>query len=160
MTKAMGIRVEPKKVHYAVVEGAAEEANLISAQSVAAPVTHNEPAQLTWYRERVQALMREHMVDAVGVRYPESNSRGSGSASAMRRLRIEGVLLEAANALSIAVPVAGPLRHIESRLGASKPLKAYMTSDEEIRGISLAGKNANVREAILVAVAALEGGSG
>lgn len=152
---AIGFRVSPQAVYWAVARGTLESPILVSDGKFSAPKTYTDAASLTWYRERVLATVAQYKATVSAIRFPESFSSRSGLASSTQvRLRIEGVILEALNAAACEIRVAGSTRHIESKLQADTPLKEYM-DQADIRGINWNGKAKELKEAILVAVAAL-----
>jgi hypothetical protein len=155
--RAIGFRVEPKAIHYAVVEGSVDEPIVVSTDKFSAPKTYSEGAKLVWYRKRILSELEEHEVERVGIRFPEAGSKGAGTSSAMWRLRIEGVTMEAVASMSLPICAAGGVQHIRAKLGSSHSPKDYMSGLVELRGIQLSDYRQNIREAILIAVAALEG---
>lgn len=153
--RALGIRAEPKLVHWAVVEGSAQEPVLVKHDKAKPPVHVEEPEALGWYRARLLHLVEQFEVDLVGVRYQETHGRKGKIDSICRRSRIEGVLVEAAFAAGVPV-VAGALNQLSSALG-TKSAKHYL-DEGELRGVDLSSLAANRQEAVLVAVAALASG--
>jgi hypothetical protein len=77
MTRAIGFRVEPKALHWAVVEGATASPTLIAIDKISAPKTFSEPKILSFFRERVLHLIAHHHPDKGGVRYAEPNAQTS-----------------------------------------------------------------------------------
>ncbi len=154
MKRAIGFRVEPGLVNWAVVEGTSEAPILaVPAAKLASPATYEEPQSLTFYRERVLLLLTEHMPDIVAVRYAETFGRQSVRESDYKRCRIEGVILEAASSKGLRI-ITGALASISKNLG-TKAAKRYLESDD-LRGLDWSKYPAkNVREAILVAASAL-----
>jgi hypothetical protein len=150
--RAIGLRAEPTKLHWAVVEGTSEQPILVGHDKAAPPVHADEATALSWYRERVRLLIETHQVDIVGVRFAETFGRKGNLESAMRRSRIEGVLLEAASSCQKRV-VAGALQTMSSQLG-SRRAKHYVEVGE-LRGLDLSALADQRREAVLVGVAAM-----
>jgi hypothetical protein len=149
---AIGFRVEPKAVHWAVVRGSKDAPVLVADGSIPAPKTYTEAAKLTYFRDRVATIIDQHQPAIAAVRYPETFGGSRGQTSQQARSRIEGVLLECANSKGLGV-ITGALKTISSKLG-SQSAKAYLVQDE-LRSLDWSRKGANVREAILVGVAAL-----
>jgi hypothetical protein len=89
----------------------------------------------------------------MAVRFPEPKGRATHGDAARRRSRIEGVILEAA-ASAGRVVVTGAFVTISARLKA-KSAKSFL-DEENLRGLDWSTRNVHSREAILVAVAALE----
>src|SRR5438445_196275 len=98
----LGIRAEPAAINWAVVEGSSERPLLRAHDKSAAPVQFSEAESLAWLRLRVLDLLNQYAVQRVAVKYPE-NFRGPGAGrrgvqeSEQKRLRVEGVVLEAAH---------------------------------------------------------------
>ncbi|MGO9125919.1 MAG: hypothetical protein ACLP6G_13655 [Terriglobales bacterium] len=153
MKRAIGFRVEPGLVNWALVEGTSEEPILVATAKIAAPATFDEPQALSFYRERVLLLLAQHSPGVVAVRYAETFGRRGVDQSDYRRCRIEGVILEASDSRGLKA-VTGALASISKNLG-TKAAKDYLKSDD-LRGLEWSKYPAkNVREAILVAASAL-----
>jgi hypothetical protein len=150
--RALGFRAEPKQVHWAVVEGDADQPVLVDHDKAKPPVNMEEPEGLNWYRKRVAFLIEKFSIDVVGVRYQETHGRRGNVDSICRRSRIEGVLVEAAFAAHVSV-VPGVLNQLSARL-KTRSAKHYL-EDGELRGLDLSSLRAERQEAVLVAVAAL-----
>jgi len=157
--RAIGFRAEPTVVHFAIVEGTRDRPVVLTRNKFAAPKTYDDADQLVWYREKVRGIIQNHSADVAGVRFPEARSQSAGTSSAMRRLRIEGVVMEAARSLAIPIKAAGGLQHIRAKLGMSHSPKEYMAGDREVRGVQLSDHPKQMQEAILIATAALDGDS-
>lgn len=154
MKRAIGFRVEPGLIKWALVEGSPDAPILaVPPGKLTSPATYDEPQTLTFYRERVLLLLSQHSPDVVAVRYAETFGRQSVRDSDYRRCRIEGVILEAANSRGLRV-VTGALASISKNLG-TKAAKHYLEGND-LRGLDWSKYPAkNVREAILVAASAL-----
>lgn len=152
MARILGYRAEARQFHWAVVEGTRHEPVLVEHDKAAAPVGLDEAAALSWIRERARLLIRAHKPDGAALRSPEPVARGSNKEGARRRLRIEGVLLEASDSCRVKVTV-GALAKISADLG-TKSAKAYLERGE-VRGLDISKFPNPAKEAILVAVAGL-----
>jgi hypothetical protein len=154
--RSIGFRAEKDTVHWAVVEGTVDLPKLVAEGKFSAPKTDSEPEALHWYRNKVRQMIEQHQAHVAAVRYGETflqrGAKGKSLGSMFARARIEGVILEAACSSNLKV-FTGQLAQISSRLDSPRA-KAYLESGD-LRGLDLAGKPANRREAILVAVAAL-----
>jgi len=150
------LRAEKDCIQWALVEGSGAEPVLLNDGKFAAPITYDEPKALAWYRERIKTMVDEFKPKTVAVRYPETYLRFKPKApsSFYARIRIEGVIVEAAQSSGVRVET-GAWATLSSRLG-SKSAKAYLESGE-LRGLDLSTKPDNRREAIIAAVAGLEG---
>jgi hypothetical protein len=152
--RAIGFRVEPSSVNWALVEGTSDAPILaVPAEKISAPATYGEPQALAFYRERVRLLLAHHRPQMVAVRYPETFGRTSMREADHKRCRIEGVIVEAASSLGLLV-ITGALASISKNLG-TKAAKHYLEADN-LRGLDWSPYAAkNIREAILVAASAL-----
>lgn len=152
MPVALGIRAEPAALHWAVVEGTVDAPVLRGCASHQCPKTFTEPAALAWVRKQVLGHVAQFKVNVVGLRTAEPTARGAGKGSAQRRVRIEGVVMEATESEGLSI-MCGALVTIGRHLGSERP-KDYLAA-EELRGLSWKGRKNEEKEAILVAVAAL-----
>ena len=148
----MGFRVEPKLIHWAVVEGTQEVPIVVAHDKIIAPATADEAAALGTFRERARHLFTTYGPNAVAIRSAEPMARGANRDGPRRRSRIEGVLMEASHSCGLPVTI-GPLATISSRLD-TKRAKEYLARGE-FRGLDLKTIPGSGREAVLVAVAQL-----
>lgn len=151
--KALGFRVEPQKVHWAAVDGSTDQPVLIDADTMPAPKAFGEPQALSWYRNEVIAIIERYRSNLAGIRDTEAAGPRRGVQSLQQRCRIEGVIIEVANARGLTI-VSGRLATISANLG-SRAAKKYLDTDE-FRGIDWSSKSSGIREAIMVAVSTLE----
>ena len=149
---AVGLRAQAEKVLVAVVEGTQEQPLLVERHTLEAPAGSAMPLVLASIRSQLLDLIKNHDVRRIGVRLPESNARGGNKEGVRNRTRLDGVLLEIAGTLRLEV-VHGALSTIAKALG-TKDRKKYIEADE-FRGLSLEDVSLEMREAILVGVAAL-----
>ncbi len=151
--KAIGFRVEPKQVHWTIVEQTGNVGVIKAAGKLPAPASFSEAESLDWYRNKIRTIIDEYQPDRVAVRYPEPSARAGKVTSTHRRLRIEGVVLEASHSKGKKV-VTGPWATWSSLLG-TKSAKEYLARDE-VRGINQTKiKDEHQREAFLAALAVL-----
>lgn len=149
---AIGFRVEPTKVHYAVVTGTASAPTLVVADSLTPPKGWKEPEALQWYKGQLLALIDEHRPHTAMVRDAEAS--GFAKAQSLQdRCRIEGVIIETAHTKGAKVS-SGRLKTISAGMG-SKAAKKYLENDD-LRGLDWSEYDAKVREAILAATAGLD----
>ena len=151
---AIGFRAEPCALHWAVVEGTHRSPRLHAADTMKAPVSFSEAASLSWFRSQVINLYERFAPTAAAVRYPETVT-GRLNASANRRCRVEGVVLQVAHSRGIETST-GALTTISKNLG-TKGAKRYLGQDD-FRGINWSSYSKNCQEAILVATSALPEG--
>src|SRR4051812_8182603 len=126
--RALGLRAQPKQLHWAVVEGDADQPILVEHDRAKPPVNSGEPEMLNWYRRRVQFLVDKYSVKVVGVRYQETHGRKGNIDSICSRSRIEGVLVETGFAVGANV-FAGTLIQLSAHLG-TKSAKHYLDDGE------------------------------
>lgn len=155
--RSIGFRVEPSAIIYAVVDGTVDKAKVVTTGKLPAPATYDDGDALVWYREKVCAALRDHDVKCMGIRFPEAGNRSAGTGSSMKRLRIEGVVMEATRSMSIPITAAGALQHIRGKLESTHSAKSYFVPGAELRTIKLDDFAKAYTEPILVAVAALGG---
>ncbi len=150
---AVGLRSQAdKKVAVVVVEGTQDAPLLVHRQILEAPAGAEMPQALASLRQQLLDLLRSRNVQRVGIRVAESNSRGANKEGARNRTRIDGVLLEIAGTQRLEV-VHGALNTIAKELGAREPKKQLAAA--EFRGLALSELKVELREALLVGVAAL-----
>src|SRR4051794_30362063 len=98
MPRAVGFRVEPTAVHYAVVEGTLENPVLLDDGRYGAPAAYDEAEALSWYRQRTRGLLEKHTPSLGAIKFMEAvagKGRVPRATEAFRkRHRIEGVLLQ------------------------------------------------------------------
>jgi hypothetical protein len=152
MARILGFRAEAKQFYWALVEGTRREPILVAHDKAAAPVDLDEAAALSWFRERVRLLIQAHKPDGAALRSPEPVALGGNKEGARRRLRVEGVLLEATDSCRVTV-TAGALAKISAQLG-TKSAKAYLKHGE-LRGLDVSKLPTPAKESVLVAVARL-----
>lgn len=156
MVKAIGFRVEPQTVNYAVVEGTKQEPILIVYDKMSPPNSYDEESdKLVWYRDRLITIIEEHQPQFGAIRLPEPSSFGKiKKDSLLKRARIEGVILEGLGRKKIKC-IVGALTTISSEI-KSKSAKKYLSNDD-FRNLDWSNiKDQKQREAILVAVTQLE----
>lgn len=152
MKVGLGLRAEPHKIYWAVVQGTKDAPVLVAHESAAAPVNFDEPPALTWYAARVRYIVETYKPNEAMIRSVEPSARGSRKDGPRVRLRIEGVLLHTIDTCGIKV-TTGALATISGRLGTQA--KSHLDSGE-LRGLDLSKLHPYAREAVLVAVAALQ----
>lgn len=158
--RAMGIRVEPKCIHYAIVDGSKTEPRVETIDALTAAKTFSAGQALAWYAKELAALCSRHLPAFVWVREAESMAKVKRDHIA-QRARIEGVVIAVSSAQGARVTL-GQFASITAQLTPSKTsdgmkkkqAKMYLEADE-FRGIDWRGNDQKEREAILVAVAAL-----
>jgi hypothetical protein len=149
---ALGLRIEPHRLHWAIVSGSADAPVLEAHDHAIAPVAYSEARKLAWYRDRVSHIIQQFTPVIAAVRYAEVFGRTRVRESDSVRARIEGVVMEAAISHGLRV-LTGALNTIASKL-ETNTAKKYLEQDD-LRGLDWRGLPTNRKEAILVAAAAL-----
>ena len=148
-----GIRVEPKAMTIAIVEGSRDRPVLVGMEKASAPATYDDPAALKWYRSRLLTLINQYQPQAIAIRLAESFGRQGNSDSDRRRSRIEGVLMELGATQGLTVEF-GNLKSLGARLSFTKPKEEL--EHEDLRGLDWSKLSKNEREAIFAATSGLE----
>ncbi len=152
---AVGLRAQAEKVSVAVLGGTQDEPMLLGRQVLEASSGAEMPEVLASIRGQLLDIIKANGVKRIGVRLPESTARGGNKEGVRNRMRLDGVLLEIAGTLRLEV-VHGALKTIAKALG-TKDSKKYRDAGE-FRGVQLNELTAEMREAVLVGVAALPSG--
>lgn len=160
-SRAIGFRVEPKAIHWAVVAGSKATPQLVCCKTLAAPKTFSNSESLGWYAKEIVDVLNQHTPNVVWVREAESVVPGP-RASLISRSRIEGAIIAVASAQGLPVRL-GPLATVTAQVRSkasrsaakSRPSAKQYLLIETFRGIDWKDASANQREAILVAVAGL-----
>lgn len=154
--RTIGFRAEKDRIRWAVVSDGrppvVEEHGVI-----AAPATYDgDDKRLAYLRERVREAVGRHQVGAAGIKYPEVYGRGSGNTSSMdARLRIEGVIVEAVASTNTPI-FTGGFQSVGRQMKSKKPKDYIAPQSDDVRGVVFKMKDEKHRDAVLVAVAALE----
>jgi hypothetical protein len=150
---AIGFRAESAEFNWGVVTRRDGKLTLIAADTQAIPKGYEEAHGLVWCRKRLYQIIEQYAPVIGGIRYPEAIAKKKHVTGSNARLRIEGVILEALASKGVTV-ITGTLKEIGSEMGSDSP-KAYL-GRSEVRGMDWSGHTLYRREAIIVAVAALE----
>jgi Holliday junction resolvasome RuvABC endonuclease subunit len=152
--KTLGIRVEPKKTTFVVIENCDNELTIINNEIIKVPAALDFPEQLKYIRNCVLDILREYSINTAGIRVAEGNTQNLN----ITRLYIEGVIQEAFSSSNVENYFTGRKSSIASRLGL-KPADI----DEALKPKSIFDKlhnwstlnNSNSKEAALVAMGAI-----
>jgi hypothetical protein len=156
--RAIGVRAqpgEPDSILWAVVEGPREQPVLVAHDQAEAPADADEAEALVWFRKRLLHILEKYKPKTLGLRVAERTARATNKAGPKRRLRIEGVVMEAAASQGLDVHTAA-LPDMAALLDIEKP-KAYLER-KHLRGLDWGELGDNAREAVLVGVALLAAG--
>jgi hypothetical protein len=153
MAVAIGFRVAPDAIHWAVVSLVDGLPVLEDHAQATLPKDYNEQEALSWVRDRVLHLLDQHRVEIAGMKYPEQIARSKHADAARTRSRIEGVILQALHERGVRA-WTGAFKALSGTIGSGSA-KAYLET-EDLRGMRWEKLPTYRREAALFAYAALE----
>ena len=150
----LGIRVEPKKTTFVVIEANQGVFKVVNNEVIKVPAALDFPEKLKYIRNCVLDILREYSINIAGIRVTEGNSQNMD----ITRLQIEGVIQEAFSSSDVEQYFTGRKTSISSRLSINtndfdeivKGKKVYELLDDW-----LLLRNPSSREAGLVAMGAL-----
>lgn len=149
----LGIRVEPKKTTFVVVN-CDDTCKVVNVEIIKVPIALDFPEKLKYIRNCVFDILREYEISRAGVRVAEGNSQNLD----VTRLHIEGVIQEAFSSSSVESYFVGRKKSICSRLNMT-----LQDLDDVFKGKGFPRllnfdccKNQPSREAALVAMAVLK----
>jgi len=151
-TSVLGIRAEPRAVHWAVVRGTSEKPVLHAHGTEAVPNAYTETEGLAWLRTRLIYVADTYRPAKAAVRLAERTAKGSNTDAAKSRCRVEGVVLEVAGSKNLET-VAGRLKTFAKHSECASP-KEDLSSDN-LRGLDWAKYGGKLQEAIYVAFSLL-----
>lgn len=113
---SLGIRVEPKKVTFVVIDYTDSEADILNVETIKIPLALDFPAKLKYVRNTVLDIIREYDIQVAGIRIAETVSENVN----INRLHIEGVIQEAFSSSSVNSYFTGQLMSISKKLDINK----------------------------------------
>ncbi|MCE2027338.1 hypothetical protein [Sessilibacter corallicola] len=108
----LGIRVEPKKTTFVVIECEGDRFTIINNEVIKVPAALDFPEKLKYIRNCVLDILREYGISIAGIRVAEANSQNLD----VTRLHIEGVIQEAFSSSDVESYFTGRKVSIASRL--------------------------------------------
>jgi len=153
--KVLGIRVEPKKTTFVVLEREGEHCSFINQECIKIPAALDFPEKLKYLRNCILDILREYSISVAGIRVAE----GSAQNLDITRLHIEGVVQEAFSSSEVSNYFVGRKASIAARLGLNQTeLGLIIKGDKEFGGMTNWEKLKNpcAREAALVAMGAIK----
>lgn len=154
IVRAIGVRAEPRHVHFAVVEAKKDELEVVAVDGIAFPSALGIPDALHHTRSLFMDVVRVYDVSRAGIRLTEWNSKNPNTL----RIGLEAVLQEAMAGGPIKCYFAGVLATIAKRLDMgfdASSLKAEIQSPESSIGLPGWEKHGlEEREALITAIAA------
>jgi len=150
----LGIRVEPKKTTFVVIEANDDTFTVVNNEVIKVPAALDFPEKLKYIRSCVLDILREYSVNIAGIRVTEGNSQNMD----ITRLQIEGVIQEAFSSSDVDQYFSGRKTSIASRLNINidefdEIIKGKKEYDLLVDWQLL--RNSSSREAGLVAMGAL-----
>lgn len=88
--RTLGIRVEPKCVHYSIVEGDESTVTLRTIDSLIVPLALDIPRSLSFIRTSLISIIQEFEITQAGIRVYEGNTQNLDKF----RMNVEGVIQE------------------------------------------------------------------
>ena len=154
--KAIGIRAENGKIHWAIVEGDAKNPVLVEDGKFNPPESYDLTETAKWIQTRICDIVGRHKPAVCNLRTAETflvrKPNPKQQAGSLARARFEGMVIASLAINGVEVSI-GQIQQMKSRVG-SKQVKAYV-EEKELRGMDLS-KCPKIRcEAVLAAVAAL-----
>ncbi|WP_308363963.1 MULTISPECIES: hypothetical protein [unclassified Microbulbifer] len=111
----LGIRVQPQKANFVVVDSSGEQSEIINSELLKIPAALDFPEKLKYVRNSVLDIISEYSIEIAGIRVAEGNSKNLN----ITRLHIEGVIQEAFSSSSVGSYFVGRKSSIASRLNVS-----------------------------------------
>lgn len=151
---SLGIRVEPKKVTFVVIDFTENEADIVNVETIKIPLALDFPAKLKYIRNTVLDIIREYNIQVAGIRIAETVSENVN----INRLHIEGVIQESFSSSSVNSYFTGQLLSISKKLDINKDsYKELLKSKSKYTKINRWAlcTNSESKEAALVGYGAL-----
>lgn len=151
--RAIGVRVSPKRVFYAVVSGTDGLRELLTASSLLVPPALEPPDQLRFVRATLLDIMAEYTVTRAGIRISEYTAQKMS----VERMNMEGVVQELLSSSDVEAYFAGRIATIAALLREPDRarVKRYIEGELFMNVPRWDSYPSEAREAILTAVAAL-----
>lgn len=151
--RAIGVRVSPKRVYYAIVTRTDEFCELLTASSLLVPPALQPPDQLRFVRTTLLDIMAEYTVARAGIRISEYTAQRIS----IERINIEGVVQELLSSSGVAAYFAGRIANIAPLIGEPDRarIKRYFEGEQFMNVTPWGSYPSEAREAIVTAVAAL-----
>lgn len=153
-TRAIGIRVTPKRVFYAVVEmSTPTEIELLTVGDLPVPVALDLPDRLSFVRTTLLDIIAEFEVARAGIRLIEQTARRMP----IERVNLEGVIQELLSGSDVEGYFAGAIARIGGLLEESDRtrVKRYFEGEDFMGVGNWQQRQPEEREAIVTAAAAL-----
>jgi hypothetical protein len=151
--RAIGIRVSPKRVYYAIVTCTDELCELLTVSSLLVPPALQPPDQLRFVRTTLLDIMDEYTVARAGIRISEYTAQKIS----IERINIEGVVQELLSSSGVDAYFAGRIANIAAlvREPDRARIKRYFDGEQFMSVTRWDSLVSEAREAIVTGVAAL-----
>jgi len=147
MSIAIGIRVEPKCIHYAIYDSDNQE--IINVEDIKFPESLDFPQALKFIRHTIIDIINEYKVTTAGIRLSEGSARNLS----IDRISIEAIIQESFSSSTVSAYKTFRLASLAARFNINQTiLKEYIATGYKAGFIDLTDYNKNQREAILSAV--------
>ena len=159
---AIGFRVSPSEVYYSIVQNNEDQYRILSISSLRIPASSEISDKLSHIRKTISTMISEYAISKAGIKRIEGNARSSINDSIILRLYVEGVIIELFTNSTIQNHLLGVTTNIANILDIDKAKPCEMidsvldiSKNKSDTGRALKNEH---KEAILVAIAALEKG--
>lgn len=151
--RAIGIRVSPKRVFYAVVTRTDLLCELLTTSSLLVPPALEPPDQLRFVRATLLDIIAEYTVKRAGIRISEYTAQKIS----FERINMEGVVQELLSSSDVEAYFAGRIATIGALLREPDRarVKRYFEGEQFMNVPGWDSYPSEAREAIITAVAAL-----
>lgn len=151
--RSIGIRVEPKEIHYTIIKGNYQNEFIIQSIKLPKALNNDIPRLLSFIRTTFISIITEYEIELAGLRTAEGNARNPS----IFRMNVEGVIQELFSDSAIKHYFSGTLTSIGSRVKKSNSeIRDCRNGDKnlfEVEGWSEISQNK--RESFLAALAIL-----
>lgn len=154
---AIGFRVSPSQVTYALVQGTPPDFSVLDVSAVQVPPALSPPRQLQFVRTALLDVMEEYGTTRAGLRLAELTARRTHPF----RLNLEGVIQELMTSSAVDRFVAARINTIAALLGETDRTVIKRLVAGELAppyATNWGGLTEDEREAVLVAIAAASAG--
>ncbi len=155
MERSMGLRAQPSRVDFAVIEAIGDKGEVVSLGQIVVPKALSRPFQLNHLRTTIIDVLDEFQVAVAGIRLTEANAVNRST----DRIQLEAVIQEALAGSRLRGLFAGRLTSIAARLDGytATSLKEAIASSTPFPLVDgWQTLTLERREAVLVALAAAE----
>lgn len=117
----LGIRVEPKIIHYTIVF----DNNEFTVDKLYVPINIGVPRRLSYIRSNLLSIVKENKISKIGLRVVEPNADMKNISNLATRINIEGVIQE----LMCDCNISDYRTYIKSQIASSLNLERNIIND-------------------------------